>query len=310
MQTEGVHFLNPLISVVIPSYNREKLLPRAIRSVLSQSFQDFELIIVDDASVDSTEIIVSEIHDSRIRYHKHKVNKGQNGALNTGLSLAKGHYVSFLDSDDEWLPDFLLKLLNYLKKGEFDCVYCEAKWATGGGTVKEFFVEGDIYSVALNQGYISHMITILARTQDVRSCGGFDENFTVCQDDDLCIRLAKFCKFGLLKEQLAIVHNDAEIRSFSSLNAYADGWRKLFLKFKDEIFKECGSKTLSGHFMDVAMMYIEANNFIMAKEMFDIASESTSVIRLGRVVFYLPSSTQSFALRVWRKVLRVLGVLK
>jgi glycosyltransferase involved in cell wall biosynthesis len=91
----------PLVTVIIPTYNRARLLGRAIDSVLAQIFTDFELIIVDDGSVDNTRQLVLGYADQRIRYLRHERNQGANAARNTGVRAATGKYVAFLDSDDE-----------------------------------------------------------------------------------------------------------------------------------------------------------------------------------------------------------------
>ncbi|HQL63938.1 MAG TPA: glycosyltransferase family 2 protein [bacterium] len=92
------------MSVVIPVYNSASTLGRAIRSVQSQTFQDFEVIVVDDGSSDSSEMICRTTGDARIRYFRHEMNRGAAAARNTGIRAAQGEYVAFLDSDDEWLP--------------------------------------------------------------------------------------------------------------------------------------------------------------------------------------------------------------
>ena len=91
------------VSVVIPTYNRASLLKRAIKSVLCQTYPDFEVIIVDDGSTDNTEEVIRSFDDKRVKYIKLKKNKGYPVALNKGVKTAKGEYIGFLDSDDEWL---------------------------------------------------------------------------------------------------------------------------------------------------------------------------------------------------------------
>ena len=95
------------VSVIIPVFNREALIGRAIRSVLAQTFSDFELIIVDDASTDRTELEVKAFTDSRIRYVRRTVNGGNAAARNTGVKNARGRLIAWLDSDDEYAPEFL-----------------------------------------------------------------------------------------------------------------------------------------------------------------------------------------------------------
>lgn len=114
----------PKISVVIPTYNCARYLPEAIDGVLAQSYQDFEIVIVDDGSTDNTESKVGNYikkYSSKIRYSYQK-NKGLGSARNTGIREAKGEYIAFSDSDDYYLPEFLDKCLFYLVKHKWDFV--------------------------------------------------------------------------------------------------------------------------------------------------------------------------------------------
>lgn len=99
----------PFFSIILPTCNREALLPRAIRSVMNQTFQDWELIVVDDGSTDETGTLVDSFSDERIRYFFQE-NKGQGAATNAGIQLAEGQYICFLDSDDEYFPNHLESL--------------------------------------------------------------------------------------------------------------------------------------------------------------------------------------------------------
>ncbi len=99
-----------MISVIIPTYNRKKFLSRAIDSVLNQTLQDFEIIVVDDGSTDHTELLFkTKYKNKKIRYEKFPVNQGVHIARNRGLDLSRGDYIAFLDSDDEWFPFALEK---------------------------------------------------------------------------------------------------------------------------------------------------------------------------------------------------------
>lgn len=106
----------PLVSVIIPAYNRAKILQRAIESVLAQSYQNFEIIIVDDASTDLTAETIKNFLTPKIRYFKHKNNKGPGAARNTGIKKSRGELIAFLDSDDQWLPEKLEKQIEIFKK--------------------------------------------------------------------------------------------------------------------------------------------------------------------------------------------------
>ena len=99
----------PMVSVVMPAYNAEKTIFMAVNSVLSQTYDDFELIIVDDLSKDNTENIIKQFNDSRIVYIKNEQNSGASYSRNRGISLAVGEWIAFLDSDDCWRSDKLKK---------------------------------------------------------------------------------------------------------------------------------------------------------------------------------------------------------
>ena len=103
------------VSVILPTFNRPESLFAASKSVLDQSFQDIELIIVDDASSEDIKAVVAALDDPRVRYTRHEKNGGASAARNTGLLLAKGSYIAFQDSDDLWLPGKLERQINTLE---------------------------------------------------------------------------------------------------------------------------------------------------------------------------------------------------
>jgi len=104
-----------LVTIVIPTYNRGYILSRAIKSVLNQTYQNMEIIIVDDGSKDNTEEVVKKFTDTRIQYIRHSENRGLSAARNTGIKNSKSDFVAFLDSDDEYLPEKIEKSLEVFK---------------------------------------------------------------------------------------------------------------------------------------------------------------------------------------------------
>ncbi|MBD2494040.1 glycosyltransferase family 2 protein [Nostoc sp. FACHB-280] len=105
----------PLVGVIIPLYNKGKYIARAIDSVLGQTYQNFEIIVVNDGSTDNSPDIVSNYPDSRIHII-HQMNSGPGAARNRGITESKAPFLSFLDADDEWLPEFLEKSIEHLQK--------------------------------------------------------------------------------------------------------------------------------------------------------------------------------------------------
>lgn len=128
----------PLVSIILPTYNREKFLPRAINSVVNQTYQNWELIIVDDRSTDNTEALVREYmkQDQRMRYIKNTHKKGCGGSRNQGIEVAKGEYIAFLDDDDEWKEYHLKDIVEEFGKNEdVDWIYADIERVKDGEVV-------------------------------------------------------------------------------------------------------------------------------------------------------------------------------
>jgi glycosyltransferase involved in cell wall biosynthesis len=266
---------NPLVSVITPTYNRAHVINRALNSVLNQTFQDFEYIIVDDGSKDNTreminQIIASKGERNKIRFTQHEVNQGQNAALNTGLRLATGKYIAFLDSDDEWLPTMLA---DQVKQFESDVdVKCSYTWP-GYYTRKKklvparrYSIKGHLYKDALEQGYICNPTTLMVAKECMDMLGGFKTEFITCQDDDICLRLAKHYKFGLVRGIRAVIYDDAGNQTITNRRVYADDWYKLFNKYEGDILAHCGKATLARHFNKAARLYLEIEDYAKVDE--------------------------------------------
>lgn len=120
--------MNPteeLISIIMPSYNTAKYINESIKSVINQTYSNWELIIVDDCSSDNTDEIIKSINDDRIIYIKNKVNSGAAISRNKALKYAKGKWIAFLDSDDVWLPEKLEKQIQFMKRNDYKFTYTD-----------------------------------------------------------------------------------------------------------------------------------------------------------------------------------------
>ena len=125
----------PLVSVIIPTFNRAKVIKRAVNSVFEQTFQDFECIVVDDGSTDETESVLNEFAN-KIKVIKTE-NRGVSAARNIGTSQAKGTFIAFLDSDDEWKKDKLAKQISYMKESGFRISQTDETWVRSGKFVNK-----------------------------------------------------------------------------------------------------------------------------------------------------------------------------
>jgi len=197
-----------MISVILPTYNRASLLPRAMRSVLEQTYQDLELVVVDDASTDDTARVVAEINDYRVRYVCQEKNKGACAARNRGISMARGEYIAFQDSDDTWLPDKLEKQLRRMEETGADIVFCGFRRFSGNKETifpPETLAEGEVtYDQLLLENLISTQ-TILGKRQCFVE-HPFDESFPRMQDWELVLRLVQHCRIHYMAQPLADVY--------------------------------------------------------------------------------------------------------
>ncbi len=215
----------PVVSVVIPTHNRANLVVRAIKSVLSQTFEDFELIVVDDASSDNTEKVVKRFQDPRINYVRHQKNIGAPATRNTGIRMARGAYIGLLDDDDEWLPTKLEKQI--AKFGEVSSrvglIYsgAEVREKSKSGGPETYFPEarGNVKERLLLGTTVCGLHTVLIRKKSFMKVGLFDEKLSSCQDWDMWMRISEQYEFDFVPEILSItyLHEDQISSNFESL---------------------------------------------------------------------------------------------
>jgi hypothetical protein len=211
----------PLVSVVIPAYNRAGVVPRAIESVRRQRYTTWEIVVVDDASRDGTAAVVERCGDRRIRCVRHPVNRGCPAARNTGIEAAAGEIVAFLDSDDEWLPDHLTSRLEAMDRtaarGAFGSQYvCRAgRCLPRHLPPRPAGVDLATYIVALRgRVQASSLVFHRAGLLDVRA----DESLWMHEDADLAIRFDE--KFGLALDprRTVVQHAGAQGRMTTSVD--------------------------------------------------------------------------------------------
>jgi len=195
----------PKVSVIIPTYNRASLLKEAIKSVIQQSFPDFELIVVDDGSNDGTAELIKDYPGVDYIYQK---NKGVSAARNRGIERAQGELIAFLDSDDLWLEDKLRQQVNFFSNNsDISIVQTEEIWLKNGRRhnpkKRHKKYSGYILKECLPLCIISPSAVMLRR-EVFEKVGLFDESLPVCEDYDFWLRAARFYPVHLIKEFLII----------------------------------------------------------------------------------------------------------
>jgi glycosyltransferase involved in cell wall biosynthesis len=196
--------MTPFFSVVIPVYNRAALLGQAVRSVLAQTEQDFEIVVVDDGSADNPSRVVEELADPRIVFVRHE-NRGGGAARNTGIDKARGCYIAFLDSDDRFFPHHLATIRRLLEKAPGRTGYSRILVDRGEGRTflkpPRAIRDGEDMATYLlcDRGFIPTSTMVVERTmaQAIR----FHENLAAAEDTDFAIRLALAgCRFVMAQE--------------------------------------------------------------------------------------------------------------
>lgn len=196
-----------LVSIVIPTHNRSDMLQRALSSVFNQTYQNIEVIVVDDGSQDDTQEVLKNYIDSRLKVLKNEVPKGACNARNKGIQEASGEFVTFLDDDDEYLPQRIEKLMAvwddkwaYITTGMF--------FIKNSGKTLQFIPEKIInLSELLHKNSVGN--SVLTKKERLSFLGGFDETLKSSQDYDMWVRLS--IKYGdgySLQEPLYITHTE------------------------------------------------------------------------------------------------------
>ena len=215
----------PLVTVIIPTFNRADMLKSAIDSVRRQNFSDWELIVVDDGSTDHTREVVAQFQDS-IRYIYQK-NQGPAAARNTGIRHARGRFIAFLDSDDQWLENKLAEQIKVLSaQPEMKICHTDEIWIRNGVRVNQKKIHqkygGWIYQRCLPLCIISPSAVVIHR--DVfEKVGLFDETMTVCEDYDLWLRVCHQFPVAFIEKPLIVKyggHADQLSRKFWGMDRF------------------------------------------------------------------------------------------
>jgi glycosyltransferase involved in cell wall biosynthesis len=223
----------PLVSVILPTHNRARLVGRAIRSVLAQSYPNLELIVVDDASADDTPHVVRAVADPRMRYVRLDSNRGAAAARNLGVARASGALLAFQDDDDIWLPDKLRQQVPALVAApdEVALNICSHIQMTNGPTL---YVGGETYlsSLRFDAGLDLDFSLVatpgwLLRREPFERVGGFDERMRCWDDWELAARLARVSRFAHLDEVLWLQdrRREAQVGMFDNAANFANDHR-------------------------------------------------------------------------------------
>jgi glycosyltransferase involved in cell wall biosynthesis len=230
----------PLVSVIIPTYNRADLLTRAVGSVQNQTYPNIEIIVVDDGSQKNPADVLSGYKG--LHFFRNPKNLGACYSRNLGLSKAKGEFINFLDDDDVLYPEKIEKQVHKFLSSDdpgLGMVTCHAKdERSGNSRIKYNRVKGDIYKLLLDRYAVSGTETLLFKIQAVREVNGFDEELESSQEFDLMIRLAKKYTIDYVDEILTHEYRSVDQIS-TNFEKKIQGAKHLYSKH-DHRFREIG----------------------------------------------------------------------
>lgn len=237
------------ISIVIPLYNKEKHIRDTLKCIFEQTYQDFEIIIVNDGSSDRSLEIVSTVKDARIRVISQE-NKGAAAARNKGVEIASSDYVAFMDADDRWKKNYLESMIDLIRSYPDAAIYGSNYeiWENGKVSVleypeiiedksiiKNYFISGKVYTPLWTSA-------VIVKRNIFLNLGGFPVRSKVCEDVDLWCRMALSGQIAYLNKPLAIYKRDSSNMLSKSQNAscyfpFLDNYKQ-FIDSSDKKFEE------------------------------------------------------------------------
>jgi glycosyltransferase involved in cell wall biosynthesis len=227
-----------LISVIIPVFNSEKTIYETVKSVLSQSLSDFEIIIIDDGSQDSTLEVIQRFQDFRIRVFSY-ANAGPSMSRNRGIAQATGEYITFIDADDLWTSNKLEAQLQALQSNPqaavvyswTDCIDETGQFIRAGSHIT---ASGDVYGQLLLVNFIESGSNLMMRREALEQTGGFDASLKTAEDWDLWLRLAASYQFIGVPISQVLYRISSTSLSNHVLQMEADGLRMLRRAFEQK----------------------------------------------------------------------------
>lgn len=281
----------PSISVVIPAFNRATTIRRCLESIFTQTLSPFEVIVVDDCSNDETVQMVRDYADPRLRCIVLERNSGAQAARNRGIREAKGDWIAFLDSDDQWLSEKLEKQVKVLAEGNFDpwtVVHSNAIWldtATGRQLSRELpLIEGDDVYPTLLGGKLCPMFPgMIVSRRALEKINYLDENVPSYQEWDTSIRLARYCRFIYMREPLFVYHLHAGETISKNKKIGILGYQYIIDKFEQEIKDVCGGAVWESHQMKQLINCLNCRLWMESDQYYSMISNRDLIFKVLQV---------------------------
>lgn len=283
--------MSPSVCIILPTCNRPVFLRRAIDSVLSQSYSNWELIVVDDGTEQSGEAVITACADARVVYLKNNKSLGAGGSRNVGVSKARAPLIAFLDDDDVWTSDKLRKQLAVFEMFpevvySFSAVVVRFRDRTHRTTVPQGL--GNYHERALTRFSGTLTSTLMMRTEAFRASGGFDESLPSHQEAELMIRVSQLGTGFGINEPLTSMDSSGHQHIGASLERRIKG-RELLLKKHAEKYKTL-PYVYAKHVREIGFWHRDRGDMLAARNAFkDALQISVSLRTLLHIMrTYLP----------------------
>lgn len=311
----------PKISIIMPTYNGGKFISKSIKSVLKQTFKDFELIVINDASNDKTKNIINKFltKDKRIVYLENRVNRGTPFSRNRGLKVARGEYIAYCDHDDIYYPNHIKVLKDYLDKhADIGLAYTDTLWIKKGFKPRvRHSVDFDKYKLEYSN-YITP-INVMHRKLCLEKSGLFDENKIIkehsCEDWDLWLRISDYFKFAHIKKNTSNFILHGENRSFkidfepSYLYIFEKRLKRIMIS---KSHSHIGALITKGfcnltkkRFQNALKYFIKLKNLLFKARKSILREENIFRLNIYITICYFYSKNYKMALRLCNKILKV-----
>lgn len=293
---ENTGLKEPLVSVVVPTYNRQDTIIRALDSIVKQTFSDFEIIIVDDCSRDNTVTCINEYkYKDKIRLYILEKNSGANAARNKGIEMSVGKYIAFLDSDDVWDEAYLEEMVDTALNENKNLV-CSSFFVVDEKNIvhenlckikKDYIYRDEIYG-----DIMSPTSCVMVNKQTIVDCGLFDTSMPARQDYDMWLRITKEHTVGIVRKCLVTVYWDTHLHIGSNYKNYVVGTLKIVKKLVESNDLTAEEKKAVCYFHYIAIAKVYANNgcYTEAKKYAKMALKNKVSIKVlvFIILFYMP----------------------
>lgn len=265
----------PAVSVVLPTYNRAGLLPDVLENLRRQTFEDFEVLVVDDGSDDGTEQMFRGGDHEWVRYIRHETNRGASAARNTGIRKARGRYIAFQDSDDRWKPNKLEKQAAVMEKApnKVGLVYTGTEREDPEGNVVPVLVprhRGNVHEQQLYRDGLPGTPTWMVRRECFEVIGTFNQAYRVREDYEFNLRLTRHYDVDYVRGPMVTIGSSAENRLTDAPEDYVEGHRKII---EEQVKPDLRSRGMLFRHRALASQYFSLGRFCQRRGLYGTATK-------------------------------------